>query len=166
MNSAEVKQQPNKDGSGKGQMAAWKVHHPPSLPSRHQPLTNSTIKTQAAKIGKEYETRGGDYENTPGSKDKPKKEPPEKKPGASREEEKKAQKKDAERDPDETEDAGDDGDDGGVEKEEEKLKGNERRKATSRLKGGEKKERKVPANGTRSSARQAEARVGRGRGRV
>jgi len=52
-----VKQQPNKDGSGKGQMAAWK----------------------AAKISKEYEARGGDYENEPGSKDKPQKGPPVKK---------------------------------------------------------------------------------------
>jgi hypothetical protein len=34
---------------------------------------------QAAQIGKEYEARGGDYENEPGSKNKPKKGPPEKK---------------------------------------------------------------------------------------
>jgi len=53
----EVKQQTNKDGSGAGKMAAWK----------------------AAKIGKEYEAQGGDYENEPGSKNKPEKGPPQKK---------------------------------------------------------------------------------------
>ncbi|KAG9241664.1 hypothetical protein BJ878DRAFT_545014 [Calycina marina] len=51
----EIKQQTNKDGSGKGQMAAWK----------------------APKIAKEYEARGGDYENEKGSKNMPKKGEPE-----------------------------------------------------------------------------------------
>ncbi|TVY34325.1 hypothetical protein LOCC1_G008279 [Lachnellula occidentalis] len=58
----EVKNQPNKDGSGKGKMAAWK----------------------AAKIGKEYESRGGDYTNEPGSKDKPQKGTPVKKSPAEK----------------------------------------------------------------------------------
>ncbi|KAL5346648.1 hypothetical protein ACLOAV_008355 [Pseudogymnoascus australis] len=56
----KVKQQTNKDGSGKGKMAAWK----------------------AAKISKEYEARGGDYENVQGSKNKAQKGPPEKKSAA------------------------------------------------------------------------------------
>ncbi|KAF1359029.1 hypothetical protein EJ07DRAFT_92036, partial [Lizonia empirigonia] len=51
----EVKQKPNKDGSGKGQMAAWK----------------------AAEICKEYEKQGGGYENEAGSKNEPKKGAPE-----------------------------------------------------------------------------------------
>ncbi|KFY04055.1 hypothetical protein V494_00421 [Pseudogymnoascus sp. VKM F-4513 (FW-928)] len=59
----KVKQQTNKDGSGKGKMAAWK----------------------AAKIGKEYEARGGDYEDVPGSKNKAQKGPPEKKSAAQKE---------------------------------------------------------------------------------
>jgi hypothetical protein len=44
---------------------------------------------KAAKISKEYEARGGDYENEPGSKDKPQKGPPVKKS----EEEKKSESK-------------------------------------------------------------------------
>ncbi|KFY71847.1 hypothetical protein V498_10124, partial [Pseudogymnoascus sp. VKM F-4517 (FW-2822)] len=59
----KVKQQTNKDGSGKGKMAAWK----------------------AAKIAKEYEARGGDYEDVPGSKNKAQKGPPEKKSAAEKE---------------------------------------------------------------------------------
>ncbi|KAH8590741.1 hypothetical protein B0O99DRAFT_490770, partial [Bisporella sp. PMI_857] len=53
----EVKQETNKDGSGKGQWSAWK----------------------AAKLSKEYERRGGDYENEAGSKNKPQKGAPEEK---------------------------------------------------------------------------------------
>lgn len=75
----EVKQQTNKDGSGKGQMAAWKV-----LLSLFKTLSSLVEQSQAAKIGKEYEARGGDYENEPGSKDKPEKGPPQKKSEAQR----------------------------------------------------------------------------------
>ena len=87
----EVKQQPNKDGSGKGQMAAWKVRSRSVFPpifarSRVQcdrdglTFTYSALTlTQAGKIGEEYEAQGGDYVNEAGSKNEPKKGPPEKK---------------------------------------------------------------------------------------
>ncbi|KAF2712039.1 hypothetical protein K504DRAFT_400446, partial [Pleomassaria siparia CBS 279.74] len=45
----DVKAETNKDGGGKGQWSAWK----------------------AAKLSKEYEKKGGDYENEPGSKNEP-----------------------------------------------------------------------------------------------
>ncbi|KAB5566723.1 hypothetical protein GE09DRAFT_1107986 [Coniochaeta sp. 2T2.1] len=47
----EIKQETNKDGSGKGQWAAWK----------------------ASKLAKEYEGQGGEYENEAGSKNEPEK---------------------------------------------------------------------------------------------
>ncbi|KAF1977850.1 hypothetical protein BU23DRAFT_433728, partial [Bimuria novae-zelandiae CBS 107.79] len=47
----EVKNETNKDGGGKGEWSAWK----------------------ASKLSKEYEKRGGGYENEPGSKNEPKK---------------------------------------------------------------------------------------------
>lgn len=63
----------------------------PLLFSPLKPFTEPTSDTrlQAAKIGKEYEAKGGDYENEPGSKNKPQKGPPEKKS----EEEKKSETK-------------------------------------------------------------------------
>ncbi|RYP54454.1 hypothetical protein DL768_000760 [Monosporascus sp. mg162] len=42
----EIKQEPSKSGGGEGQWSAWK----------------------ASKLAKEYEKRGGAYENEPGSK--------------------------------------------------------------------------------------------------
>ncbi|KXJ89866.1 hypothetical protein Micbo1qcDRAFT_121316 [Microdochium bolleyi] len=53
----EIKQEPNKSGGGEGQWSAWK----------------------ASKLAKEYEAKGGDYENEPGSKNKAKKGAPEEK---------------------------------------------------------------------------------------
>ncbi|KAF7520364.1 hypothetical protein G7054_g12799 [Neopestalotiopsis clavispora] len=47
----DIKQEPNKSGGGEGQWSAWK----------------------AAKLAKEYEKQGGDYENEAGSKNEPKK---------------------------------------------------------------------------------------------
>ncbi|KAK3316016.1 hypothetical protein B0H66DRAFT_560121 [Apodospora peruviana] len=47
----EIKQEPNKSGDGQGQWSAWK----------------------GMKLAKEYENQGGDYENEPASKNKPKK---------------------------------------------------------------------------------------------
>ncbi|KFA53461.1 hypothetical protein S40293_03400 [Stachybotrys chartarum IBT 40293] len=47
----EIKQEPNKSGGGQGRWSAWK----------------------AAKLAKEYEKQGGDYENEPGSKNEPEK---------------------------------------------------------------------------------------------
>ncbi|KAH7061324.1 hypothetical protein B0J12DRAFT_736474 [Macrophomina phaseolina] len=61
----EVQSETNKDGSGKGQWSAWK----------------------SAKLSKEYEKRGGDYENEPGSKNEPRKGVPEEKPGKKRQRE-------------------------------------------------------------------------------
>lgn len=52
---SEIKNKPNSDGGGKGQWSAWK----------------------AAQLSKEYEKRGGGYENEAGSKNEPKKGPPE-----------------------------------------------------------------------------------------
>ena len=52
---AEIKQEPNKSGDGKGQWAAWK----------------------GVKLAKEYERQGGEYEDEPGSKNQPKKGAPE-----------------------------------------------------------------------------------------
>ncbi|KAF2808902.1 uncharacterized protein BDZ99DRAFT_354409, partial [Mytilinidion resinicola] len=46
----DVKNETNKDGGGKGQWSAWK----------------------AAKLSKEYEKKGGSYENEAGSKNEPK----------------------------------------------------------------------------------------------
>ncbi|OTA99742.1 glycoside hydrolase family 5 protein [Hypoxylon sp. CI-4A] len=51
----DIKQEPNKSGGGQGQWSAWKAN----------------------KLAKEYEKQGGDYENEPGSKNKPKKGTPE-----------------------------------------------------------------------------------------
>ncbi|KAF2131005.1 hypothetical protein P153DRAFT_257341, partial [Dothidotthia symphoricarpi CBS 119687] len=47
----KVKGETNKDGGGKGQWSAWK----------------------ATKLAKEYEKKGGSYENEEGSKNEPKK---------------------------------------------------------------------------------------------
>jgi hypothetical protein len=137
---AEVKQQPNKDGSGKGQMAAWKVRI--FLPQPTYNFTGVIANTppQAAKIGKEYEARGGDYENEPGSKNKPEKGPPQKKSEATKKSETSKSKS-----------ASDDKDE-----KDEKPKANEGKKARGRPKGvaSKAKEKKEPRQGERSSARQ------------
>jgi len=75
----EVKQQTNKDGSGAGKMAAWKVSFSCSYTYFY---TKKLL--EAAKIGKEYEAQGGDYENEAGSKNKPEKGPPQKKSEATK----------------------------------------------------------------------------------
>ncbi|OAL51139.1 hypothetical protein IQ07DRAFT_413446 [Pyrenochaeta sp. DS3sAY3a] len=67
----DVKNETNKDGGGKGQWSAWK----------------------AAKLSKEYEKKGGGYENEAGSKNEPKKGTPEKKPAAKKKAEEKAEEK-------------------------------------------------------------------------
>jgi hypothetical protein len=48
--TAEIQQEPNKSGDGKGQWSAWK----------------------GMKLAKEYEAHGGGYENQAGSKNEPK----------------------------------------------------------------------------------------------
>jgi hypothetical protein len=56
------------------------------------PQNNNSLTQhpQAAQIGKEYEAQGGDYENEPGTKNKPEKGPPQKKSDATKSEETKA----------------------------------------------------------------------------
>lgn len=70
----EIKNETNKDGGGRGQWSAWKVSQL-STNSRYPYF--STLRTthdfQASKLSKEYEKRGGGYEHSPGSKNKPKK---------------------------------------------------------------------------------------------
>lgn len=61
----EIKQEPNKSGGGEGQWAAWK----------------------ASKLAKEYEARGGGYENEAGSRNEPKQGEPEKKSEGKKREE-------------------------------------------------------------------------------
>ncbi|MCJ1469577.1 hypothetical protein MMC07_008212 [Pseudocyphellaria aurata] len=60
-----IKNETNKDGSGKGQWSAWK----------------------ATKLAKAYEEAGGEYENEPGSKNEPNKGSPEPKAEAKKDEE-------------------------------------------------------------------------------
>ncbi|KAI4240326.1 MAG: hypothetical protein L6R42_011539, partial [Xanthoria sp. 1 TBL-2021] len=107
-----VKNETNKDGSGKGQMTAWK----------------------GMKISKEYEKKGGDYENEAGSKNEPAKGAPESKS----EEEKKEETK---------------GSDEKKEEKAEKPKANSGKKATGKKADTKakapKKEKKAPAEGTR-----------------
>jgi hypothetical protein len=64
-NYADVKNETNKDGSGKGQWSAWK----------------------ASKLSKEYEKKGGDYENEAGSKNEATKGTPKAKTSAKKEKE-------------------------------------------------------------------------------
>ncbi|KAF1963012.1 hypothetical protein CC80DRAFT_396510, partial [Byssothecium circinans] len=63
----DVKNETNKDGGGKGQWSAWK----------------------AAKLSKEYEKKGGSYENSPGSKNEPRKGTPQPKSGTKKKNEEK-----------------------------------------------------------------------------
>ncbi|KAF1929360.1 uncharacterized protein M421DRAFT_30464, partial [Didymella exigua CBS 183.55] len=145
----EVKQKPNKDGSGKGQMAAWK----------------------AAEISKEYEKQGGGYENEAGSKNEPKKGAPEAKSDSKKKtEEKKADKSESkdeeeEDDVEEEQDApasaqkpkanqgkkADKKDDG-------EEKADSKKKAAPKKAAAPKKEKKEPQEGTRRSSRTAAKR--------
>ncbi|KAK8189555.1 hypothetical protein BKA81DRAFT_276729, partial [Phyllosticta paracitricarpa] len=68
----DVQNEPNKDGGGKGQWSAWK----------------------ASKLSKEYEKRGGGYENEAESKNEPKKGAPEKKSGRKKAKEAEKEKDD------------------------------------------------------------------------
>jgi hypothetical protein len=155
----EVKQQPNKDGSGKGQMAAWKVQYfstpLPQIPNWNH--RTNTRKPQAAKIGKGYEARGGDYENEPGSKNKPEKGAPQKKSEAAKKAETSASKSASNNNNSKPKPEADDGDD--EEKGDEKPRANEGRKARGRPKGegsagAKARESREPRLGERSSTRQ------------
>lgn len=154
---------PNKDGSGKGQMAAWKVSprfnsqstplhrvtpcspifYSCNVASIEIPLTNAFVILQSGKISEEYEKRGGGYENEAGSKNEPTKGAPIPKSDA---------KKDAE--------VKENGEEKTEEKEKEKPKANSGKKATGTKKAepktkAPKKEKKPPAEGTRKSSRVA-----------
>ncbi|KAL8850535.1 MAG: hypothetical protein Q9221_004492 [Calogaya cf. arnoldii] len=112
----DVKNETNKDGSGKGQMTAWK----------------------GMKISKEYEKKGGDYENEAGSKNEPTKGAPESKSEEEKKEETKAS-------------------DDKKEEKAEKPKANSAKKATGKKADTKakapKKEKKAPTEGTRKSTR-------------
>ena len=154
---------PNKDGGGKGQMAAWKVSPRSDSQSallhritRCSPiffscniasievhLTDASVDSQSGKISEEYEKRGGGYENEAGSKNEPTKGAPIAKSDA---------KKDAE--------VKENGEEKTEEKEKEKPKANSGKKATGTKKAepkskAPKKEKKPPAEGTRKSSRVA-----------
>ena len=174
----DVKQMPNKDGGGKGQMAAWKVspgfkallraaasrsttesqyhtHAAQHLP--YPSFTNALMHSQAGKISEEYEKRGGGYENEPGSKNEPTKGAPTPKSDAKKDAEVKEdggdEEKTEEKEPEkETEKE--------KEKEKEKPKANSGKKATGNKKAEPKarapaKEKKPPTEGTRKSSRVA-----------
>ncbi|KAL8779102.1 MAG: hypothetical protein Q9203_001597 [Teloschistes exilis] len=132
---ADVKNETNKDGSGKGQMTAWKaaLRVASLIPSFH---------LQGAKIAKEYEKKGGDYENEAGSKNEPSKGAPEPKSAEEKKDEAKtdaAEKKDDKKD------------------DKEKPKANSAKKATGKKAETKakapKKEKKAPTEGTRKSTR-------------
>ncbi|PVI06777.1 hypothetical protein DM02DRAFT_714948 [Periconia macrospinosa] len=159
----EIKDEPNKDGGGKGQWSAWK----------------------ATKLSKEYEKKGGSYENEAGSKNEPKKGAPQPKSSSKKkaEEKKKQQNEEGSSSPAASgeKENGQNGDDESDEEAEEKPKANTSKKASvSKEKGfGEKTKeeravgrpkksdvsetpKKVNAQteGTRKSARVAEKRKG------
>ncbi|KAF9737986.1 hypothetical protein PMIN06_010460 [Paraphaeosphaeria minitans] len=77
----EVKNETNKDGGGKGQWSAWK----------------------ASKLSKEYEKRGGDYENKAGTKNEPKKGAPQLKSGGKKQDEEEEEEEEKEEDKEEEE---------------------------------------------------------------
>ena len=139
----DVKQQTNKDGSGKGQMAAWKVFIYPqsslsvSLFWSSHPLRNSNLTIQAAKIGKEYEAQGGSYTNEAGSKNKPVKGPPQKKSEKEKSAEMNTSKKRDDGEDDETEEE-EKKEDENEEGEGDKEEGKEEKKAASQTKSGKK----------------------------
>ncbi|KAM3086233.1 hypothetical protein ACMFMG_000370 [Clarireedia jacksonii] len=137
----EVKNQPNKDGSGQGKMAAWKAN----------------------KIAKKYEEEGGDYESEAGSKDKPKKGPPEKKTEAEKSSELKEaaeEKKDSEEPGKEAAaETSDKMQEDTEEKADDEKKGRGRPKGAAAGGKKESKPKKEPVQGTRVSARQRDQKA-------
>ncbi|KAH6618587.1 hypothetical protein C7974DRAFT_400430 [Boeremia exigua] len=145
----DVKAKPNKDGSGKGQMAAWK----------------------AAEISKEYEKQGGGYENEAGSKNEPKKGEPEAKSDSKKKAEEK--KADAKKDSEEEQEApasaqkpkanvgkkaDKKADEKASDEKESDGKAESKKKAAPKKAAAPKKEKKVPQEGTRRSTRTAAKR--------
>ncbi|KIW08629.1 uncharacterized protein PV09_00585 [Verruconis gallopava] len=128
----EIKQKPNSDGGGKGQWSAWK----------------------AAELSKEYERRGGGYENERGSKNEPKKGAPQPKSEEQKQKElENSVMSDKRTEPREHSGDKSDKENQAPQKQEQKTKG----KKTRTFKKG-KKERQAPREGTRKSSRQAEKR--------
>ncbi|KAJ4994423.1 hypothetical protein SVAN01_00252 [Stagonosporopsis vannaccii] len=150
----EVKQKPNKDGGGKGQMAAWK----------------------AAEISKEYEKQGGGYENEAGSKNEPKKGAPEAKSDSKKKAEEKQSDSKKEESKDDAEEqqeapanaqkpkanvgkkADKKSDDKANDEKESDEKVDSKKKAASKKAAAPKKEKKAPQEGTRRSSRAAAKR--------
>ncbi|KAI4179855.1 MAG: hypothetical protein LQ346_007103 [Caloplaca aetnensis] len=136
----DVKNETNKDGSGKGQMAAWKTR------AIIEELLICARKLQGMKIAKEYEKKGGSYENEAGSQNKPAKGAPEPKSDEQKDEE---TKDDSDDKPQEEK----------KEEKKEKPKANSGKKATGKKEKGEsrakapKKAKKTPTEGTRKSSR-------------
>jgi hypothetical protein len=83
---AEIKQEPNKSGGGEGQWAAWKVGLLRFLLFRSV-TANRSPELQANKLAKEYEAKGGEYENEAGSTNQPEKGEPQKKSEKQKKEE-------------------------------------------------------------------------------
>ncbi|KAJ4356302.1 uncharacterized protein N0V89_004333 [Didymosphaeria variabile] len=116
--------------------------------SSYAPSASFILTSQrASKLSKEYEKRGGDYENSPGTKNEPQKGTPQPKPSGKKQKEEKKANKEADSPPP---------DDGGEKQEEEKPKANTAKKASPAA--GKKKEKK-PVEGTRKSARVAGKRA-------
>jgi hypothetical protein len=129
-------------------------------PSPFKPLRNPdifkinnlllTLTNQAVKVGKEYEARGGSYENEPGSKDKPEKGPPQKKSEATKKAET-AKSKSAKKD--ENGAAGDEEEKPKANEGKKKDEGGEKKKIGRPKKGDEKKPPKEQREGERKSQR-------------
>ena len=156
---SDVKNETNKDGSGKGQMTAWKVCSLVShsraacdylllraLSSNLDEGANVASHKQGMKISKEYEKKGGSYENEPGSENKPKQGEPE----AKSETEKKEETQ-------EDGDATENNEDASKESAKDKPKANSGKKAATKKADAKpkapKKDKKEPAKGTRQSSR-------------
>ncbi|KAL5381689.1 hypothetical protein PMIN02_010202 [Paraphaeosphaeria minitans] len=104
----EVKNETNKDGGGKGQWSAWKVSCFPRFRCQcHLVFGMSRIPcllaVQASKLSKEYEKRGGDYENKAGTKNEPKKGAPQLKSGGKKQDEEEEEEEEKEEDKEEEE---------------------------------------------------------------
>ena len=201
----EVKNETNKDGGGKGQWSAWKVSAHYILcyglhvhafwrctycarDARHTLETSDPYQViklvshpltplQATKLSKEYEKRGGNYENSPGSKNEPAKGTPQpKSSGKKKSEEKKSEDKqvDKEESPspqeEEKEDKGNEKPKANTAKKAKPAKGEEKTSAArGRPKGGKaggaaKKKGDAPVEGTRKSSRVAKRKADEGEG--
>lgn len=162
----DIKQKPNSDGGGKGQWSAWKVSR------ARKPIRVATDKQQAAQLSKEYEAKGGGYENESGSKNEPKKGTPEPKSDSKKDKEVKGSSKKKEDKKDEKKEGSTEKSDKENQPKEEKKKANEKKPRVSQgfmipivlafdmwqAPKKETKDKPAPREGTRKSSRQAEKR--------